>query len=115
MSLDEIFQRDGHLLLHCARVVDMAGDVEELGARVPLSAEAQEPRAAATADGGRDGHGLHVGDRRGAAKHSFEAEGEGQAQERDNSLVCVKTGTHRRQQGMVASGGAFPASLQGTR
>lgn len=54
----------------------MAGDVEELGAGVPLSAEAQEPRAAATADGRRDGHGLHVGHRRGAPKHSCDAEGE---------------------------------------
>ena len=41
---------DGHLLLDSAGVVDVAGDVEELGARVTRPAEAGEPGAAATAD-----------------------------------------------------------------
>lgn len=95
----------------------MARDVEELGAGVPLSAEAQEPRAAATTDGGRNRHGLHIGNRRGAAKHSFEAEDERQAQiSNDPPRVCVKKrGTHRRQQETAASGGVFPASPPGTR
>ena len=54
-------ERDRHLLLHGTRVVDVAGDVEELGARVARTAEAGEPGAAATADGlpeaGRTGYG----------------------------------------------------------
>lgn len=78
MSLYEIFQRDGHLLLYCARVVNMARDVKELGAGVPLSPEAQEPRAAATTDGGCNRHSLHIGNRCGATEHSFETEGERQ-------------------------------------
>lgn len=94
----------------------MAGDVEELGAGVPLSAEAQEPRAAAATDGGRNGHSLHVGDRRGAAKHAFEAGGRTSGTEhRKIERVYAKTGTHRRQQGTAASDGVFPASLRGTR
>ena len=60
VPLDEFFERDGHLLLHRARGVDVAGDVEELGARVPLPAKAQEPRAPASADGRRHGDGLHI-------------------------------------------------------
>lgn len=43
MPLDEIFHRDGHLLFYGAGGVDMAGDVEELRARVSLSAKAYEP------------------------------------------------------------------------
>lgn len=94
----------------------MAGDVEELGARVPLSAEAQEPRATATTDGGRNRHSLHVGDRRGATKHSFDAEGVRQAQVLKDSPRLRENGeTHRRQQETAASSGVFPASLPGTR
>ena len=32
VPLDQLPQRDGHLLLHCARVVHVPGDVEQLAA-----------------------------------------------------------------------------------
>ena len=70
MSLDEFFERDGHLLFHRAGGVDVAGDVEELGARVPLPAEAQEPRAPASADRRRHGDGLHIGNGSRATKNT---------------------------------------------
>ena len=72
MPLDEVLQRDGHLLLYGAGVVNMARDVEELCAGVSLSAKAQKPRAATATDGGRHGYGLHVGDSCWATKHTFE-------------------------------------------
>jgi len=70
VPLDEVFEGDGHLLLHGAGGVDVAGDVEELGARVPLPAEAQEPRASASANRRRHSDGLHVGDSCRATKHT---------------------------------------------
>lgn len=71
MPLDEVFQRDRHLLLYGAGVVNMARDVEELCSRVSLSAEAQKPRAASTTDGGRHGYSLHIGNRCWATEHTF--------------------------------------------
>lgn len=71
MPLDEVFQRDRHLLLYGTGVVNMAGDVEELCAGVSLSAKAQKPRAAATTDGGRHGNRLHIGNSCWATKHTF--------------------------------------------
>ena len=43
MDLDEVLQRNAHLLLHCARVVDMTTDVEQLGAAVPGATKAGKP------------------------------------------------------------------------
>lgn len=54
MSLYEVFQRDGHLLLNSAGVVDVTGDVEELCTRVSFSAKAHKPGATTTTD--RRGH-----------------------------------------------------------
>lgn len=71
VPLDEVFQRDGHLLFYSAGVVYMARDVEELCARVSLPAEAQEPRATTTTDGGCHGYGLHIGNSCWATKHTF--------------------------------------------
>lgn len=71
MPLDEVFQRDGHLLLYGAGVVHMARDVEELCARVSLSAEAQKPRASTTTDSGRYGYSLHIGNSCWTTKHTF--------------------------------------------
>lgn len=70
VPLDEVLERDGHLFLHGAGGVDMAGDVEEFCARVSLSAKTQEPRAAPTANSGRHGYSLHVSNGCRAAKHT---------------------------------------------
>ena len=64
--LDEVLERDGHLLLDDDRVVDVARDGEELGAGVVLAAETSEPGAATAEDGRGHGDGLDVGDRGGA-------------------------------------------------
>lgn len=40
VSLYQLPQRDGHLLLHRAGEIDVAGDVEEFRPGVPLPAEA---------------------------------------------------------------------------
>merc|ERR1719192_670851 len=66
VDLDEVLQRDAHLLLHGAGVVHVAADVEELGAAVPGTTEAGEPFGSSSADSGRHCHGLHVGDGGGA-------------------------------------------------
>lgn len=76
VPLNEVFQRDGHLLLYGAGVVNVARDVEELCARVSLSAKAQKPRAATTTDGGRHSYGLHIGNGCWATKHTFKIEAE---------------------------------------
>src|SRR4029450_7399314 len=43
MTIDQLAQRDAHLLLDVARLVDVAGDAEKLGARVVGPADAGEP------------------------------------------------------------------------
>ena len=43
MDLDEVLQRDAHLLLHGAGVVHVAANVEELGAAVPGTTKAGKP------------------------------------------------------------------------
>ena len=48
--MSALLERHRHLFLHGAGVVDVSGDVEELGARVTRPAEPGEPGAAATAD-----------------------------------------------------------------
>jgi hypothetical protein len=59
--VNQLTERNGHLLLDSARVVDVSGDTEELGTLVALTTEASEPVTAATANGGSDSHGLDVG------------------------------------------------------
>lgn len=71
MSLDEVFQGDGHLLFYSAGVVNMARDVEELCARVPLSTKTQKPRASAATDCGGHRHSLHIGNSCWTTKHTF--------------------------------------------
>lgn len=74
MPLYEVFQRDRHLLLYGAGVVNMAGDVKELCAGVSLSAKAQKPRASTTTDGGRHRYSLHIGNGCRATKHTLKIE-----------------------------------------
>jgi hypothetical protein len=68
--LEQLLERDAHLLLDHAWVVDVAGHAEQLRALVAVAAEAREPRAAAAADGGRDSDSLDVGDGRRAAEEA---------------------------------------------
>lgn len=72
VSLNELLQRDGHLLLHGAGVVDVTRDVKQFCAGVSLPTEASEPRTSPPTDGGRHGHRLHVGNGRRATEHTFE-------------------------------------------
>lgn len=74
MPLYEFFQRNRHLLLNSAGVVNMAGDVEQLCARVPLSAKTQKPRASTTTDGRCHRYSLHIGNSCGTTKHTFKVE-----------------------------------------
>lgn len=62
MAFDQLLERDGHLFLDGARVVDVTADVEELGSGVALATKASEPVAAAATNGWCDGHCLDVGD-----------------------------------------------------
>ena len=71
MPLDEFFQGDRHLLLYGAGGVNVARDVEELCARVSLSAKAKKPWASTTTDSGRHGNCLHIGNSRWATEHTF--------------------------------------------
>jgi hypothetical protein len=66
--LDQLLQRDTHLLLDDTRVVDVSTDAEELRALVPLPSKAGEPWASSSSDGGRDGDGLDVGNGRRASE-----------------------------------------------
>ena len=67
MLLDQLAERDAHLLFDVARLVHVAGDAEQLGAGVVRAADAGEPRRAAAQDGRRDGDRFDVVDRRRAA------------------------------------------------
>ena len=77
--VDELAQRDRHLLLDGARVVDVTRDAEELGAGVALAPERVEPRRAPPADGRRDRDRFHVGHGRGTAEEA-DGGGEGRLQ-----------------------------------
>src|SRR5262245_51531050 len=66
MLLDQLAQRDAHRLFDVARLVDVAGDAEKLGAGVVGPAEAREPRGAAAQDGRRHRDRFDVVHRRGA-------------------------------------------------
>lgn len=68
VSVDQLAERDGHFLLDCARVIDVAGDTEELGAGVAFTTEASEPAGAAAHDSGCHGDGLDVGNGAGATE-----------------------------------------------
>src|SRR5690606_36615891 len=60
---DQLAQRDSHLLLDIARIVDVPGDAEQLGAGVLRPAKRGPPVDAAPQDGRRNGNGLDIVDR----------------------------------------------------
>lgn len=66
--LDQLAQRDGHLLLNSDGVADVTGDTEQLGIGVTLTTEGRELAGSAAHDGGNDSHGLDIGDGTGATE-----------------------------------------------
>src|SRR5712671_5538801 len=62
MALDQLPHRDAHFLFDIARLLDMAGDAEDLGSGVARPAEASEPGGTALQDGRRGGDGLDIVD-----------------------------------------------------
>ena len=67
MFFDQFLQRHSHFLFHRARLVDVAGNVEKLGAGVVGFAQAGEPFGAAAQDRRGNSDGFDVVDRRRAA------------------------------------------------
>jgi hypothetical protein len=59
--VNQLTQRDGHLLLNSAGVVDMARDTEQLGTLVSLTAEASKPASSSSADSRGNSNSLDVG------------------------------------------------------
>ena len=60
MTLDQLAQRDAHLLFHVARPVHVAGNAEELGAGVVRPADACKPCRTAAQNGWGNGDRLDV-------------------------------------------------------
>src|SRR6185503_21286214 len=60
--LDQLTQRDAHLLLDRAGLVDVAGDAEELRADIVGLADAGEPGGASAQDRRRDRDGFDIVD-----------------------------------------------------
>src|SRR3546814_12188844 len=67
MLVDQFAEGDAHLFLDDARALDMARNLEELGALVILTPEAREPRRAAAPDRRDDRAAFDIVDGRRAA------------------------------------------------
>src|SRR3546814_13200872 len=67
MLVDQFAEGDANLFLDDARALDMARDLEELGALVILTSEAREPRRAAAQDRRDDRDAFDIVHRRRAA------------------------------------------------
>ena len=70
MLLNEVLERNTHLLLYDARVVDVAANAEQLGALITGTTETCEPWSTATANGWGDSDSLNVGDGGRAAEET---------------------------------------------
>jgi hypothetical protein len=68
--VNKLTERDGHLLLDGARVVDVTRDTEELGASVTLTAELVEPVGTTADDRRGDSDSLDVGDSGRASEYT---------------------------------------------
>jgi hypothetical protein len=68
--IDQFAKRNAHLLLDCARVVDVARDTEELSTLVTFTAERCEPVASPSANGRCNGNGLDISNGGGAPEKS---------------------------------------------
>src|SRR5207247_5357758 len=67
MTLDQLPQRDAHLLLDVARLVYVPGDAENFRARILRSTNPKPPVDAAPEDRGHDGNGFNIIHRRRTA------------------------------------------------
>eukprot|EP00354_Favella_ehrenbergii_P010829 CAMPEP_0170466100 /NCGR_PEP_ID=MMETSP0123-20130129/10192_1 /TAXON_ID=182087 /ORGANISM="Favella ehrenbergii, Strain Fehren 1" /LENGTH=420 /DNA_ID=CAMNT_0010732155 /DNA_START=1151 /DNA_END=2414 /DNA_ORIENTATION=- len=67
VALDQLSERDAHLFFNSDRVVDVATDAEEFGARILVATKAAEPVGSAAHDRRAHGDRLHVRDRGRAA------------------------------------------------
>src|SRR5262245_42324744 len=67
MPLDQLLERDAHLLFDIARRVDVAGEAVDLGAGILRSADAREPSGAAAQYRRHHRDGLDIVDRGRAA------------------------------------------------
>lgn len=68
MLLDQVLQRDAHLILNHTWVVYVPADAEDFGTLVPLPPKARKPAPATTADSWSDGDSLNISNGRGAAE-----------------------------------------------
>lgn len=68
MAFDQLTERDGHLFLDGAWVVDVARDTEELGSCVALPSETGKPATTSAHDCWHHGDCLDVGDSTGASE-----------------------------------------------
>lgn len=101
--LDQLAQRDGHLLLDCDGVVDVTGDTEKLGTGVTFTTEGREPAGTTAHDGRCDSNGLDVGDCAGATEQT-DCGGEGRLETGlagltlngldERGLLTTNVGTH---------------------
>lgn len=66
--LNQLSERDGHLLFDSDGVVDVAGDTEELSALVSLTTEASKPASTSSANSRSDSDSLDIGDSGGASE-----------------------------------------------
>ena len=87
--VNQLAERDRHLLLNSARVVDVTRDTEKLGTSVTLTAEGIEPAATTADDSGCDGNGLDVGDGRRATEQT-DSSGEWGLQTRLSGLALER-------------------------
>jgi hypothetical protein len=103
VTVNQLAERNRHLLLDGAGVVDMTGDGEKLGTGVALATEAGEPVASSSANGGSNSNGLDVGNGRRASEKTnssgergLETGLSGLALERldEGSLLTADVGTH---------------------
>src|SRR5687768_14920799 len=94
VALDQLAERHRHGVLDHARLVHVAGDLEELGALVLLAAERLEPARPAPEDGRHDGDRLDVVDRRRAAVEAGPRR-EGRLEAR-HALLALEAFEHRR-------------------
>merc|ERR1719445_3052774 len=111
MDLDEVLQRDAHLLLHGAGVVHVATDVKELGAAVPGATKTGKPVGSSPADSGSYGHGLHVGHCGGAAEDANISR-EGRLQARFTLLALQRLNQSRLLPTDVGSGPAVNEQIK---
>jgi hypothetical protein len=66
--VNQLTHGNGHLLLNCAGVVDVARDTEELGTLVALTTETSEPASSSSADSRGNSNSLDVGNSRRASE-----------------------------------------------